>query len=117
MFLKRLNFMNIIIEFFSFIAQYSDYFVIVCVFMSLITLAVYGADKRNAQAGKRRVSERLLIALAACFGGVGAFIGMRVFHHKTRKPKFRILVPIFMALQVLFFACIIFFAIKGTQQL
>ena len=93
--------MNIIIEFFSFIAQYSDYFVIVCVFMSLITLAVYGADKRNAQAGKRRVSERLLIALAACFGGVGAFIGMRVFHHKTRKWKFRLGVPLILAAQLI----------------
>lgn len=110
--------MNIIIEFFSFIAQYSDYFVIVCVFMSLITLAVYGADKRNAQwQGSAGLVKGCFIAIAACFGGVGAFIGMRVFHHKTRKPKFRILVPIFMALQVLFFACIIFFAIKGTQQL
>ncbi len=101
--------MNIIIASFNFISEYSDFFVIFFVFMNIITLAVYGVDKRSAQAGKRRVSESLLIAFSACFGAVGAFIGMKVFHHKTRKPKFRILVPVFMMIQILFFICLIIF--------
>lgn len=104
--------MNIIIEFYNFISEYSDFFVILFSFMNIITLALYGADKRSAQAGKHRISERLLIVFSACFGGIGAFIGMRVFHHKTRKSKFRILIPVFMSLQLLFFTGMIIFKIK-----
>ena len=108
--------MSIIIEFYNFISEYSDFFVILFAFMNIITLALYGADKRNAQAGKRRISERLLIVFSACFGGIGAFIVMRVFHHKTRKPKFRILIPVFMSLQLLFFAGMIIFKIRTIAQ-
>ena len=108
--------MSIIIEFYNFISEYSDLFVILFAFMNIITLALYGTDKRSAQAGKRRISERLLIVFSACFGGIGAFIGMRVFHHKTRKPKFRILIPVFMSLQLLFFAGMIIFKIRTIAQ-
>lgn len=30
---------------------------------------------------------------------MGALLGMRVFHHKTKHWKFRILVPLFLVLQ------------------
>ena len=36
---------------------------------------------------------------AACFGGTGALLGMRVFRHKTRHWKFRILVPLLAVVQ------------------
>ena len=36
----------------------------------------------------------MLIGIAFVGGAFGAFAGMTVFHHKTRKMKFRILVPI-----------------------
>ncbi len=55
---------------------------------------VYGADKLFAKLQSRRIPEKLLLALAFCFGGMGAFCGMRVFRHKTRKPLFRMLVPL-----------------------
>lgn len=34
-------------------------------------------------------------------GSLGGFLGMIVFHHKTRKWKFRIFVPVFLILQVI----------------
>ena len=43
----------------------------------------------------------LLAALAG--GAAGAFLGMRVFRHKTKHWKFRILVPLFLALEILAF--------------
>ena len=41
------------------------------------------------------------MALAFAGGGVGALLGMRVFHHKTRKTKFRLGVPAALLLWVL----------------
>ena len=63
----------------------------------------YGVDKSRAQRGAWRISERALIALALVGGALGAFLGMRVFHHKTRKPLFRIVVPLLLVIDVLVF--------------
>ena len=68
--------------------------------------AVYGFDKQQARriAKKKkgnRVREKTMLLLAACMGGTGAFIGMRLYHHKTKKKRFRVLVPLFMGLQLL----------------
>ena len=52
--------------------------------VNAITFAVYGADKRRAKKGKRRVPEKTLFLLAAVGGSVGALAGMRAFRHKTR---------------------------------
>ncbi len=56
--------------------------------MSLLALALYGADKARARRGARRIRERTLL-LAGVFGGAaGALIGMRAFRHKTRHAAF-----------------------------
>ncbi|MCR5123455.1 MAG: DUF1294 domain-containing protein [Ruminococcus sp.] len=67
--------------------------------MSVITFFVYGADKLGAKINdpkKRhtRVPEAVLLNLAFFGGAWGAALGMLVFHHKIRKPRFRLLVPI-----------------------
>ena len=61
--------------------------------------AVYGADKRRAKLGKRRISEAVLLTYALAGGSAGAWFGMRVWHHKTRHLKFRYGVPAIMVLQ------------------
>ena len=40
------------------------------------------------------------LLIAAVFGVIGAFSGMHVFHHKTRKPKFYIGVPVIFFLEM-----------------
>ena len=62
--------------------------------MNVIAFAAYGMDKAFAKSGARRIPERMLLLLAFVGGAFGAGAGMLVFRHKTRKPKFRILVPI-----------------------
>ena len=52
--------------------------------INLATFIVYGADKRRARKGKWRVPERTLFLRPLLGGSVGALLGMRVFHHKTR---------------------------------
>ena len=52
--------------------------------ISFITFCMYGIDKWKAKRGSWRISEKALLMSAFCFGGIGAFLGMRVFHHKTK---------------------------------
>ena len=62
--------------------------------LSLITFIVYGIDKFKAKANLWRIPEKVLILLAFLGGATGALAGMAVFRHKTKKLKFRILVPL-----------------------
>ncbi len=75
-------------------------FLAVLVIMSVTAFITYGIDKRKAVRKKWRIPELTLLLLAFFGGGTGAFLGMLLFHHKTRKWKFRLLVPFFMFLQL-----------------
>ena len=77
-----------------------DLILIYLVIMNAITFLVYGVDKWNAKKGKRRVSERTLLMLAAAYGSAGAYIGMWFFRHKIRKPKFYLGVPALLFLHI-----------------
>ena len=68
------------------------------VFINIFTFLLYGYDKMKAKRKGFRVPEGVLLALAMFFGGAGALFGMVVFNHKTSKMTFRILVPLFCAL-------------------
>ena len=68
--------------------------------VNAITFAVYGADKRRAKKGKRRVPEKTLFLLAAVGGSVGALAGMRAFRHKTRHWYFVWGIPAILAAQI-----------------
>ncbi|WP_301002858.1 DUF1294 domain-containing protein [Neisseria polysaccharea] len=59
--------------------------------LSLYTFALYGIDKRRAVQGKYRIPEYCLL-LPALFGGwTGAYLGSRIFRHKTAKKRFVVL--------------------------
>lgn len=65
--------------------------------LNLFSFFLYGFDKYRARNESWRISEKMLL-IAAVFGIVGALLGSRLFRHKTRKPLFRILLPlIFLA--------------------
>mgnify|MGYP003294755581 CR=1 FL=1 len=67
--------------------------------VNIVAFAAYGIDKRKAQKGRWRIPESTLLLLAFFGGAIGALMGMRVFHHKTKHWKFKILVPLFLILQ------------------
>lgn len=69
--------------------------------VNVIAFVMYGADKQKAIRKQWRIPEAYLLAVAAIGGSVGAILGMQFFHHKTRKWKFRICVPLFLALQLI----------------
>lgn len=74
--------------------------------INLLALLIYGADKLLAKvktrfSGTRRVPEKTLLFLAALGGGVGAWLGMELFRHKTQHRSFRILVPLLTLVWIL----------------
>lgn len=68
--------------------------------INLITFFIFGIDKRKAKKGRWRISEKCLLTFAFLGGSVGALLGMKVFHHKTKKPLFYISVPLFLLLHI-----------------
>lgn len=66
---------------------------------NLIVFGLYGIDKWKAKRQKWRIPEAVLLGTACCCGAIGALAGMEIFRHKTRKWKFRILIPLFLILQ------------------
>ena len=61
--------------------------------INLISFLLYRSDKRRAIRHQWRIPERTLILLAIVGGSIGALLGMLIYHHKTRHPKFTIGVP------------------------
>ncbi|MCR5528820.1 MAG: DUF1294 domain-containing protein [Saccharofermentans sp.] len=78
--------------------------VIYLILINTAAFAAYGIDKYKAKNNKWRISEGFLIFLAVLGGSLGALAGMRIWHHKTKKAKFR-LIPF---LAVLLTVCCIF---------
>ena len=56
---------------------------------NLVILSVYGLDKHTAIQHKRRISEKSLLLQTIIFGGIGAFLGGRLFRHKINKWYFK----------------------------
>ena len=68
--------------------------------INLLPFIVYGADKRRARKGKWRVPEKTLFLLPLLGGSIGALLGMRVFHHKTKHWYFVWGIPAILLAQI-----------------
>lgn len=70
--------------------------------VNLLTFIVYGVDKSKARKSRWRIPESVLLMLAVVGGSVGAWMGMRVWHHKTLHLKFKYGIPFIFLLQIAF---------------
>ena len=68
--------------------------------VNITSFFLYGIDKYKAKKGKRRISEATLLMMAAIGGSIGAWAGMRLWHHKTMHKKFNYGIPIIIIMQV-----------------
>lgn len=59
--------------------------------INIVTFLIYGIDKYNAVHKKYRISEYSLFVFSIFGGVIGALLGMRFFHHKTKKVLFWII--------------------------
>ena len=70
------------------------------ILVNLVAFILYGYDKSCAKKHARRIPERTLLLWAWFGGSIGAFLGMKLFHHKTLKAKF-VIVPVLAVLEIL----------------
>ena len=68
--------------------------------INLLTFLVYGIDKCKAKRSAWRIPEATLLGLAIIGGSIGAWLGMKVWHHKTLHKKFRFGIPLIIILQI-----------------
>ena len=68
--------------------------------VNVLTFFVYGVDKWRAKQGRWRISEATLLMLAVIGGCIGAILGMRIWHHKTKHKKFKYGLPLILLAQV-----------------
>lgn len=69
--------------------------------ISAVAIIVTIWDKHAAKAGLRRTPEATLLWIAF-FGGAAAMLfTMKRIHHKTRKPKFMVGLPLMLVLHLL----------------
>ena len=68
--------------------------------VNITSFFLYGIDKYKAKKGKWRISETTLLLMAVIGGSIGAWEGMRIWHHKTMHKKFKYGIPIIIIMQV-----------------
>ena len=81
------------------------------VIINVVTFFMYGIDKWKAKKSKWRIRETALLSLAVLGGSSGAWLGMKVWHHKTQHKKFKYGVPAIIIIQL---ALIVYFIISKT---
>ena len=68
--------------------------------INVVTFIVYGIDKYKAKKAKWRIPETTLLLLAVLGGSIGAWMGMKVWHHKTMHKKFKYGIPAILLIQI-----------------
>ena len=69
--------------------------------INIATFLVYGLDKWKAKKSKWRIREAALLGLAVLGGSIGAWLGMKVWHHKTMHKKFKYGIPAILIIQLI----------------
>ena len=68
--------------------------------INVVTFSLYGIDKVKAKHSKWRIPEATLIWLSVFGGSVGAWLGMKAWHHKTQHKKFKYGLPLILLMQI-----------------
>ena len=74
--------------------------IIYLIAINVVTFIVYGIDKMKAKRSKWRIPEATLLGLAVIGGSVGAWLSMKVWHHKTLHKKFKYGIPLILIAQI-----------------
>lgn len=71
--------------------------------VNIVAFLIMGVDKYKAQRHKWRISELSIFVVGFIGGGFGVFLGMGLFHHKTKHLKFTLGIPFIMVLNFIMF--------------
>ena len=70
------------------------------IFISIITFILFALDKIRATRKQWRIPEAVLLGFSFVGGGLGAFLAMKIFRHKTKKSKFSFGIPLMLLVQI-----------------
>ena len=83
--------------------------IIYIIAINIITFFAMFIDKKKAQHGRYRISEKTLFTLVLLGGGIGGIAGMYIFRHKTQKTKFVVGFPAILIFEIIVLIYFIFF--------
>ena len=75
--------------------------VIYVIIINIIAFLAMFIDKKKAQKGRWRISEKALFILVLLGGGIGGIAGMYTFRHKTKKLAFVIGFPVILIIETI----------------
>ena len=91
-----------------------DYLFLYLIIINAVAFIFMLADKQKARKNLWRIPERTLLAVAILGGSLGGILGMNLFRHKTKKPKFAIGLPCIFAVHALLFYLFLLPQINGA---
>ena len=71
--------------------------------MNIVSFILFGVDKKRSKCHAYRIPEKVLLLITFLGGTFGSLFAIFYFHHKNRKIKFLILVPLACFMWMLFF--------------
>ena len=95
------------------------FFYIVLIYLAainVVTFFLYGIDKLKAKRSKWRVKEATLIWMSVFGGSIGAWLGMKVWHHKTQHKKFKYGIPLILFAQIALVLLILYLHVNFLCQ-
>ena len=81
--------------------NYTLYFSIYIFIINIFGILIMKYDKTCAKNNNYRVSEKSLFIIALLLGGVGIYIGMYKFRHKTKHTSFTVGIPLCIIINIL----------------
>ena len=75
-------------------------YIIYFILINVVTFFLFGIDKWKAKKGRWRISEATLLIFAIIGSSVGAWLGMKTWHHKTMHKKFKYGIPLILLVQI-----------------
>ena len=80
--------------------------------ITVMTFLMFGVDKWKARRDKWRIRETSLLLLALLGGSLGAWIGMKVWHHKTKHKKFKYCIPLILVVHLVLLAVVAYYQLS-----
>ena len=66
--------------------------------INIVAFILYGVDKRRAVRNEYRIREGVLLWMARLGGGIGSWLGIKAFRHKTKHTRFRLVVLLWIVI-------------------
>ena len=77
--------------------------------INLVGFMAMGIDKEKAKAKEWRIQEKTLFGIALAGGGLGVWLGMEMFRHKTKHWYFKYGFPLILIVETALVVWVMFF--------